>query len=302
MSNEIRLENIKRLQKVADEINLIYQQIKDENVLKTLHDENTQRFIFVSLIKISESFKKIKESADDEILSLFDKKDLKRINDTRNFAAHDNEEIRLSAVANVIKYDLFRVKRNINIYIGKLENQKQEVEIMENVVRKKGLSLNAKIITALLVAIVLALSLLLSMVDIPKNIKIDNGLIIFIAGSVALLFLIYFFRERINSTNIDDISNFKNKIIVCFVVLVNIVPIISYIVYISSTKLSNSQFIFSLICFFVVFGSISIFSLLFLNTKKIISLSPAKREEDYNNDDFTDISYSFLPYNIHHND
>ncbi|EAK9946318.1 hypothetical protein A0Y81_04285 [Campylobacter lari] len=49
--------------------------------------------------------------------------------------------------------------------MGKLENQKQEVEIMENVVRKKGLSLNAKIITALLVAIVLALSLLLSMVD-----------------------------------------------------------------------------------------------------------------------------------------
>ncbi|MBX1885989.1 hypothetical protein [Campylobacter peloridis] len=165
MSNEIRLENIKRLQKIADEINLIYQQIKDENVLKILHDENAQRFIFVSLIKISESFKKIKESADDEILSLFDKKDLKRINDTRNFAAHDNEEIRLSAVANVIKYDLFRVKRSINIYMGKLENQKQEVEIMENVVRKKGLSLNAKIITALLVAIVLALSLLLSMVD-----------------------------------------------------------------------------------------------------------------------------------------
>ncbi|WP_257906467.1 putative membrane protein [Campylobacter lari] len=165
MSNEIRLENIKRLQKIANEINLIYQQIKDENVLKTLHDENAQRFIFVSLIKISESFKKIKESADDEILSLFDKKDLKRINDTRNFAAHDNEEIRLSAVANVIKYDLFRVKRSINIYMGKLENQKQEVEIMENVVRKKGLSLNAKIITALLVAIVLALSLLLSMVD-----------------------------------------------------------------------------------------------------------------------------------------
>ncbi|MCR8707476.1 hypothetical protein, partial [Campylobacter sp. W0066.2] len=47
----------------------------------------------------------------------------------------------------------------------------------------------------------------------PKNIKIDNGLIIFIAGSVVLLFLIYFFRERINSTNIDDISNFtKEKI------------------------------------------------------------------------------------------
>ncbi|EAK0800267.1 hypothetical protein A0U24_05895 [Campylobacter lari] len=165
MSNEIRLENIKRLQKIANEINLIYQQIKDENILKTLHNENAQRFIFVSLIKISESFKKIKESADDEILSLFDKKDLKRINDTRNFAAHDNEEIRLSAVANVIKYDLFRVQRSINIYMGKLENQKQEVEIMENVVRKKGLSLNAKIITALLVAIVLALSLLLSMVD-----------------------------------------------------------------------------------------------------------------------------------------
>ncbi|MCW0239474.1 hypothetical protein OJP30_06345 [Campylobacter lari] len=211
MSNEIRLENIKRLQKIANEINLIYQQIKDENILKTLHDENAQRFIFISLIKISESFKKIKESADDEILSLFDKKDLKRINDTRNFAAHDNEEIRLSAVANVIKYDLFRVQRSINIYMGKLENQKQEVEIMENVVRKKGLSLNAKIITALLVAIVLALSLLLSMVDIPKNIKIDNGLIIFIAGSVALLFLIYFFRERINSTNIDDISNFTQE-------------------------------------------------------------------------------------------
>ncbi|EGK7562683.1 hypothetical protein IO476_001751 [Campylobacter coli] len=34
MPNEIRLENIKRLQKITNEINLIYQQIKDENVLK----------------------------------------------------------------------------------------------------------------------------------------------------------------------------------------------------------------------------------------------------------------------------
>ncbi|AJC87822.1 HepT-like ribonuclease domain-containing protein [Campylobacter insulaenigrae] len=217
MSSEVRLENIKRLQKIANEIDLIDQQIKDENVLKTLHDENAQRFIFVSLIKISESFKKIKESADDEILSLFDKKDLKRINDTRNFAAHDNEEIRLSAVANVIKYDLFRIKRSINIHIAKLEiNEKQEVEIMEKVVRKKGLSLNAKIIIALLVSIVLALSLLLSMVDISQNMKIDNKnveFILFITGGITLSFLIYFFRGRINSTNIDDISTFtKEKI------------------------------------------------------------------------------------------
>ncbi|MCR6591971.1 hypothetical protein CINS5437_07650, partial [Campylobacter insulaenigrae] len=64
------------------------------------------------------------------------------------------------------KYDLFRIKRSINIHIAKLEiNEKQEVEIMEKVVRKKGLSLNAKIIIALLISIVLALSLLLSMVD-----------------------------------------------------------------------------------------------------------------------------------------
>ncbi len=98
----------------------------------------------------------------------------------------------------------------------------------------------------------------------------------------------------------------KNKIIVCFVVLVNIVPIISYIVYISSTKLSNFQFLFSLICFFVVFGSISILSLLFLNTKKIISLSPAKREKNTSDDvnfidEIIDLDHYYLPYNIHHN-
>ncbi|WP_257928742.1 putative membrane protein [Campylobacter lari] len=189
MSNEIRLENIKRLQKIANEINLIYQQIKDENVLKTLHDENAQRFIFVSLIKISESFKKIKESADDEILSLFDKKDLKRINDTRNFAAHDNEEIRLSAVANVIKYDLFRVKRSINIYMGKLENQKQEVEIMENVVRKNAKS---KIAFVVLFGLIL---INIGILFISKNEIFTKTLI----GLIAITFILHYVLSWINT-------------------------------------------------------------------------------------------------------
>ncbi|MCR6573119.1 hypothetical protein, partial [Campylobacter insulaenigrae] len=123
------------------------------------------------------------------------------------------------------------------------------------------------------------------------------GITFFIFISLILVGLIVSIKANKN-------TSMKNKIIICFVVLVNIVPIVSYIIYISNIKLSDFRFFFSSICFIIVFGLTSISSLLFLNAKKIISLSlsPLKREKNYDNDDFTDISYSSLSYNIHHDD
>ncbi|HDV6577757.1 TPA: hypothetical protein RJS70_000021 [Campylobacter lari] len=313
MSNEIRLENIKRLQKIANEINLIYQQIKDENILKTLHDENAQRFIFVSLIKISESFKKIKESADDEILSLFDKKDLKRINDTRNFAAHDNEEIRLSAVANVIKYDLFRVQRSINIYMGKLENQKQEVEIMENVVRKKGLSLNAKIITALLVAIVLALSLLLSQITKDLN---------FITYSLSFLSFTYSFYI-VKIILFEKGKGFLPLILFCNVVCSIAPALVAHSQYYSFFVNFNLSYIAVLSLSIAISVTLTSLILKKILERKIIVLvangrykinifkNPnhflnkeflVKSDNDNSHDEYTNPAYSYLPQNVHYDD
>ncbi|HEC1755151.1 TPA: hypothetical protein R1715_001515 [Campylobacter lari] len=271
MSNEIRLENIKRLQKIANEINLIYQQIKDENVLKTLHDENAQRFIFVSLIKISESFKKIKESADDEILSLFDKKDLKRINDTRNFAAHDNEEIRLSAVANVIKYDLFRVKRSINIYMGKLENQKQEVEIMENVVRKKGNTNPFKeLLYTLLLFGSIAMVFCFNILHIIDNIDGYTKIILSVSCVLIELIFLYFYKE-----------NTSVKIFVSFLIL--FLPIRNIVLYTTSYDI---YYLFLL--FFVLFfiGVLAI-EMRRLKKEKYFKQTNEEYENYYKDDKFT---------------
>ncbi|MCV3457586.1 hypothetical protein [Campylobacter sp. CNRCH_2016_0050h] len=269
MSNEIRLENIKRLQKIANEINLIYQQIKDENVLKTLHDENAQRFIFVSLIKISESFKKIKESADDEILSLFDKKDLKRINDTRNFAAHDNEEIRLSAVANVIKYDLFRVKRSINIYMGKLENQKQE--IMENVVRKKGNTNPFKeLLYTLLLFGSIAMVFCFNILHIIDNIDGYTKIILSVSCVLIELIFLYFYKE-----------NTSVKIFVSFLIL--FLPIRNIVLYTTSYDI---YYLFLL--FFVLFfiGVLAI-EMRRLKKEKYFKQTNEEYENYYKDDKFT---------------
>ncbi|EGK8008872.1 hypothetical protein IO405_001282 [Campylobacter lari] len=271
MSNEIRLENIKRLQKIANEINLIYQQIKDENVLKTLHDENAQRFIFVSLIKISESFKKIKESADDEILSLFDKKDLKRINDTRNFAAHDNEEIRLSGVANVIKYDLFRVKRSINIYMGKLENQKQEVEIMENVVRKKGNTNPFKeLLYTLLLFGSIAMVFCFNILHIIDNIDGYTKIILSVSCVLIELIFLYFYKE-----------NTSVKIFVSFLIL--FLPIRNIVLYTTSYDI---YYLFLL--FFVLFfiGVLAI-EMRRLKKEKYFKQTNEEYENYYKDDKFT---------------
>ncbi|HEC1790817.1 TPA: hypothetical protein R1728_000670, partial [Campylobacter lari] len=263
--------NIKRLQKIANEINLIYQQIKDENVLKTLHDENAQRFIFVSLIKISESFKKIKESADDEILSLFDKKDLKRINDTRNFAAHDNEEIRLSAVANVIKYDLFRVKRSINIYMGKLENQKQEVEIMENVVRKKGNTNPFKeLLYTLLLFGSIAMVFCFNILHIIDNIDGYTKIILSVSCVLIELIFLYFYKE-----------NTSVKIFVSFLIL--FLPIRNIVLYTTSYDI---YYLFLL--FFVLFfiGVLAI-EMRRLKKEKYFKQTNEEYENYYKDDKFT---------------
>ncbi|MCR6591870.1 Uncharacterised protein [Campylobacter insulaenigrae] len=271
MSSEVRLENIKRLQKIANEIDLIDQQIKDENVLKTLHDENAQRFIFVSLIKISESFKKIKESADDEILSLFDKKDLKRINDTRNFAAHDNEEIRLSAVANVIKYDLFRIKRSINIHIAKLEiNEKQEVEIMEKVVRKKG---NTKPFRELLCVLLffgsIATVFCFNVLHIIDN--IDGYTKIILSMSCVLIELIFLYTYK---------ENASVKIFVSFLIL--FLPIRNIVFYTTSYDI---YYLF-LLFFILFFISVLIIEMHKLKKEKYFKQTHNEYENCYQEDKF----------------
>jgi uncharacterized protein with HEPN domain len=62
------------------------------------------------LIAIAEQFNKLKEGNEFEILSKFDKRDLKGSYDIRNFIAHDYEGVNLMIVELVIREKIPKIK------------------------------------------------------------------------------------------------------------------------------------------------------------------------------------------------
>ena len=105
-----RLEVIKKKIEFIESICL-----EDGNITASLLDEKRSRAsILMHLTSIAEQFHKLSEDAEFEILSQFDKEDLKGSYDVRNYIAHDYEGINLSIIEHIIREKLPKMKKIIN--------------------------------------------------------------------------------------------------------------------------------------------------------------------------------------------
>ncbi len=120
VNNEVRAENIQRLNKIYKDIDYINTQTAD-GIDSALNDETKRKAIYNTIGDIAEALKRVSKSGDSDIIALFNQDDLKRIIGTRNFIAHNDDNVSRSKVANVIKYDLRRVGGVANNTINEIE-------------------------------------------------------------------------------------------------------------------------------------------------------------------------------------
>ena len=102
MYNKKAIERIKIIKTKIEYINNI---IKEKGSIElALEDkQNSQAAILMHLVSIAEQFDKLLHNGELEILSNFDKQDIKGSYDLRNFIAHDYEGVNLFIVEDIIK-------------------------------------------------------------------------------------------------------------------------------------------------------------------------------------------------------
>ncbi len=114
------LERIKIIEKKIDFIEAIVRE--KGSVIEALEDEqNTRASILMHLTSIAEQFDKLLHNGELEILSHFQKKDIKGSYELRNFIAHDYEGIDLCIVEDVINERLKIIKQSVNNVLATLK-------------------------------------------------------------------------------------------------------------------------------------------------------------------------------------
>jgi len=103
---------IYRVEIIQKKISFIENIIQEKgSTIKALEDEqNSRASILMHLTSISEQFDKLLHSGELEVLSYFDKVDIKGSYELRNFIAHDYEGVDLYIVESVIKERLPIIK------------------------------------------------------------------------------------------------------------------------------------------------------------------------------------------------
>ncbi len=107
---------INRVKLIKDKILYIQNIIKEKgSVEAALEDsQTTQPAILMHLVSIAEQFDKLMHSGELEILSNFEKEDIKGSYELRNFIAHDYEGVDLVIVEAVIKQRLPIILQSTN--------------------------------------------------------------------------------------------------------------------------------------------------------------------------------------------
>ena len=102
-------ERLRTIIRKIDFIQAICQE--DGNITKALEDEKRSRAsILMHLVAVAEQFAKLAEDAEWEILSHFDKRDLKGSYDVRNYIAYDYEGVNLGVIEHIIRDKLPKMK------------------------------------------------------------------------------------------------------------------------------------------------------------------------------------------------
>ncbi len=114
---EVILNKIEFIESICEEDGSITTALKDE--------KRSRASILMHLTSIAEQFNKLSENAEFEILSKFDKNDLKGSYDVRNYIAHDYEGINLSVIEHIIRDKLPKMKIIIENMFSPLERVAQ---------------------------------------------------------------------------------------------------------------------------------------------------------------------------------
>jgi uncharacterized protein with HEPN domain len=103
---------IDRLNNIVRKINFIENIVKSKNgIISALEDEeNSRASTMMHLTSIAEQFDKLSKDGEFEILSKFDKNDLKGSYDIRNYIVHDYEGLNLMIIEVVIREKLPKIK------------------------------------------------------------------------------------------------------------------------------------------------------------------------------------------------
>ncbi len=104
---------LSRVENIVKKIEFIEEIVKERGAIhKALEDEQKDRAaILMHLIAIAEQFDKLLHNTELEILSHFEKEDIKGSYELRNFIAHDYEGVDLFIVEEVIRYRLQLLKK-----------------------------------------------------------------------------------------------------------------------------------------------------------------------------------------------
>jgi len=107
------IKEIGRIETIIEKINLILEIVDESNgIVAALSDIKLKRpAILMHLIAMAEQFEKLKNDAAFELLSHFDREDLKGSYDIRNFIAHDYEGINLPIIEMIIREKLPHIKK-----------------------------------------------------------------------------------------------------------------------------------------------------------------------------------------------
>lgn len=94
-----------RLDTIEKKIAFIFAIIEERgDIIKALEDEmNSRAAILMHLTSIAEQFDKLMQHGEIDVLSFFEKQDIKGSYDLRNFIAHNYEGVDLYMVEDVIK-------------------------------------------------------------------------------------------------------------------------------------------------------------------------------------------------------
>jgi uncharacterized protein with HEPN domain len=121
-------EKISKIHLVLEKIGYIEEVIKYKgNISLALSDIAVSRAaILMHLAAIAEQFDKLKKSNSIEILSEFDKDDLKGLYDIRTYIAHDYEGVNLAIIEWVLRYGLPKLKKQCEIVIERFGEKNSE--------------------------------------------------------------------------------------------------------------------------------------------------------------------------------
>jgi uncharacterized protein with HEPN domain len=107
MYNENELARMQSIHKKLTSISTIIE--RHDGIVKALKDEDEgQPAILMLLVAIAEQFNKLNK-VDADILTPFDKVDIKGIIDVRNFISHDYDGISLGLIEDSLRYDIPRI-------------------------------------------------------------------------------------------------------------------------------------------------------------------------------------------------